>query len=76
MNAFENDVRMAVYRHFIDRCNTQNHPVGGVLTLDTAWQLAIAWYYDRLEPSWCRKSLQEIEQLFTELGMTSSFWKF
>jgi hypothetical protein len=39
---------------------------GGMLTLDTAWQLAKAWYHDRLDPSWRRKSLQEVQQLFTE----------
>jgi hypothetical protein len=49
--------------------------VGGLLNLETAWCLAKAWYHDRLEPTWRRKTLSEAQQLFTKLGMTSSFWR-
>ena len=50
-------------------------PVGGILSLDTAWQLAKAWYHDRLDPAWQRKTLEEAQALFAELGMTGSFWE-
>jgi hypothetical protein len=33
------------------------------------------WYHDRLEPSWQRKTLEEAQGLFTELGMVSEFWQ-
>jgi hypothetical protein len=55
-------------------CSEQGLPLGGLLSLDTAWRLAQAWYHDRLEPLWLRKTLEEAKRLFTELGMTSSFW--
>jgi hypothetical protein len=48
--------------------------VGGVLTLEVAWQLAKAWYEDRLEPTWRRRTEDEERALFAELGMTSVFW--
>jgi hypothetical protein len=48
---------------------------GAALTLDTAWRLAQAWYTeDRRDHSWQRKTLEEIETLFAELGLTSPFW--
>ena len=50
-------------------------PIGGILTLDTAWQLALAWYHDRLDSAWQRKPLKEAQALFTGLGMTDSFWE-
>lgn len=56
-------------------CRERNTPPGGLLSLDTAWRLAVAWYHDRLEPSWRRKTLEEAKQLFTELGMTVPFWE-
>jgi hypothetical protein len=45
-----------------------------VISLDTAWRLAVAWYHDRLDPGWRRKTDDEERVLFTELGMTSDFW--
>jgi hypothetical protein len=49
--------------------------LGGVLNLDTAWRLAKAWYHDRLDPNWQRKTPEETQALFADLGMTESFWK-
>jgi hypothetical protein len=46
-----------------------------VLSLERAWQLAQAWYHDRLSPSWKRKPLDETQQLLTRLGLTGPFWQ-
>lgn len=56
-------------------CEAQGLPVGGVLSLETAWRLAKAWYHDRLEPAWRRKTAEEVRGLFGELGMTGAFWE-
>ena len=46
-----------------------------MLSLDQAWRLAQAWYgSDRRVTEWRRKTVDEAETLFTELGLTSSFW--
>jgi hypothetical protein len=46
-----------------------------VLSLETGWKLAEAWYgADRREPEWRRRNLEETEALFAELGFTSEFW--
>lgn len=48
--------------------------LGGVLSLEQAWQLAQAWYHDRLSPTWRRKAPDEVRALFGELGLTEPFW--
>jgi hypothetical protein len=49
---------------------------GAVLTLGLCWRLAEAWYSaDRRDPNWRRRTPDEAQALFNELGLTSSFWK-
>ena len=57
-------------------CRSWRMDRGAVLSLETGWQLAKAWYgSDRRQPQWRRRSVEEAEALFSELGLTSSFWK-
>jgi hypothetical protein len=60
----------------VDRwCGRWGQARGALLTLEQAWGLAAAWYTeDRRDPSWRRKTLDEIEPLFAGLGLTSEFW--
>lgn len=61
--------------HVESWCGRWGQPRGALLTLDQAWGLASAWYTeDRRDPSWRRKSLDEIEALLAQLGLTSEFW--
>lgn len=56
-------------------CSSWGQPRGALLTLEQAWGLASGWYSDdRRDPMWRRKTLDEIEPLFAELGLTSEFW--
>jgi len=51
-------------------------PQGAILSLEQCWQLAQAFYGpDRRAPEWRRKTVDEIEALFAELGFTSPFWR-
>lgn len=53
-----------------------NQPEGAVFSLRQAWGLARAWYNeDRRQPDWRRKTKDEAQALFTELGLTSAFWQ-
>jgi hypothetical protein len=45
------------------------------LTLAQGWNLAKAWYGDRLSPRWSAMSPEEAEQVFKDLGFYSSFWR-
>jgi hypothetical protein len=60
----------------IDRwCQQWKMERGAVLSLEQGWRLAQAWYGpDRRDPAWRRKTVDEAEALFAELGLTSSFW--
>ncbi len=51
-------------------------PEGAILSLEQCWRLAQAWYGpDRREPDWRRKTAEEAEALFAQLGLTPPFWK-
>lgn len=59
----------------IDRwCAQWNQPRGATLTLDQAWQLARAWYGNKMKPEWRRATLEETEALLAEIGLTGPFW--
>jgi hypothetical protein len=46
-----------------------------LLTLEQVWGLAQAYYGpDLRDPPWRRKTVDETEAVFAELGLTSPFW--
>ena len=56
-------------------CEERGRAVGAVISLPTGWALAQAWYSDRLDPSWQRRTAAEAQAVFTELGLTGAFWR-
>ena len=50
-------------------------PKGAVFSPEQLWRLAHAWYADRLDPAWRRRSPAEAEALFAEIGLTGDFWR-
>jgi hypothetical protein len=48
---------------------------GGTLTPDQTWRLACAWFEDRMSPNWRRRSIEEAQTLFADLGLTGDFWR-
>jgi hypothetical protein len=60
----------------VDRwCEQRGLERGAVFPLETCWQLARAWYGDRLTPEWRRRTPAEAEEVFTRLGLTGDFWR-
>jgi hypothetical protein len=60
----------------VDRWREQRClPRGAVFSLDQVWGLADAWYANRLAPDWRRRTAEEAEALFAELGLTGEFWR-
>ena len=60
----------------VDRwCEQTRIGRGAVFGLDTLWRLGEAWHRDRLDPAWRRRTPEEAEALFTELGLIGPFWK-
>jgi hypothetical protein len=50
-------------------------PDTGTMPLAIMWRLAHAWYGDRFDPAWRRKTADEAEALFGQLGLTGDFWR-
>jgi hypothetical protein len=50
-------------------------PAGATLSPHQGWQLARAWYGDRLSPEWTRRTPEETNALFERLGLTDPFWR-
>jgi hypothetical protein len=50
-------------------------PIGGTLTTDQGWRLADAWFHDRLDLEWRRRTPDEAQSLFDEIGLSGPFWR-
>ena len=60
----------------VDRWNeARGLPRGGLLSLEQVWRLADAWYRHRMEPGWRRRTPDEANALFADVGLSGSFWK-
>jgi hypothetical protein len=60
----------------VDRwCEAHRIPKGAAFGLDQAWQLAHAWYADRLSPEWRRRTPEEAQAVLAGVGLTGEFWR-
>jgi hypothetical protein len=48
---------------------------GATMTPEQQWELAMAWYSDKLSPDYRRKTPQEAEATFERIGLTGPFWR-
>jgi hypothetical protein len=48
---------------------------GAVFQPEQLWRLARAWYADRLQPNWRRRTPDEAEAVFADIGLTGDFWR-
>ena len=47
---------------------------GEVMSVEQQWQLARAWFEGRLRPGYRRRTADEAEALFAEIGLKGPFW--
>ena len=45
------------------------------MTPEQMWRLADVWYHDRDDPSWRRRSADEAEDVFAQIGLGGEFWR-
>jgi len=45
------------------------------MTPEQMWRLADTWYRDRDDPTWRRRSAEEVEEVFAEIGLGGEFWQ-
>ncbi len=68
---------MLIFRsedHIDEWCTFRQLPRGGTMSPEQCWQLAQAWYSDKLSPNWRRKTLEEAEAMLASIGLTEPFW--
>jgi hypothetical protein len=53
---------------------TRRSLIGATLTPQQGWQLATAWFEDRLSPDWRRKTPAETRAIFEDIGLDGPFW--
>ena len=59
----------------VDRwCEQGGLERGASFGLEQLWRLADAWYRDRLSPGWRRRTAEEAEAVFADVGLTGPFW--
>ena len=55
-------------------CSSWGFPQGATLSPMQTWQLAHAWYRNKVRPDWRRHTLAETEAMMAEIGLTGPEW--
>jgi hypothetical protein len=55
-------------------CRANRLPKRPLLRLDQLWQLAVAWYGNRLTPEARRPKPDEMRGIFGRIGLDGPFW--
>jgi hypothetical protein len=59
----------------VDRwCQQRNLPRRPIISLEQLWQMALAWYENRLTEESRRPGADEIVGIFARLGLKGPFW--
>lgn len=48
---------------------------GAVLSIPQLWELSQRWYQDRMSPDYHGRSIEQVQRIFKEVGLTSAFWQ-
>jgi len=56
-------------------CERRHIAPGAVFDLARLWRLATAWYDDRLDPAWRRRTAPQRQAILDAVGLTGSFWR-
>ena len=60
---------------WIEKWCRRNHlERGEVLTLHQVWELSKLWYGERLSLDYHGRSMEQVAEIFKQVGLTSTFW--
>jgi hypothetical protein len=48
---------------------------GEVLSIPQLWQLSQRWYENRLSLEYRGRTVQQVQEIFKQVGLTSEFWQ-
>jgi hypothetical protein len=55
-------------------CKQNKLERGEVLSVAQVWELSQLWYQDRLSVDYHGRSVEQVEEIFRQTGLTSKFW--
>lgn len=54
---------------------SRNVERGAVFSIPDLWELSQRWYEDRMSREYHGRTMEQVQEIFKELGLTSSFWQ-
>jgi len=54
---------------------SKNAARGAVFSIPQLWELSQRWYQNRLSPEYHGRTMEQVQEIFEELGLTSQFWQ-
>jgi len=48
---------------------------GAVLSISKLWELSQRWYHNRMSPEYHGRNMEQVQEIFKEVGLTSGFWQ-
>lgn len=48
---------------------------GAVLSIPQLWELSQRWYHNRLASEYHGRTIEQVQEIFKEVGLTSEFWQ-
>jgi hypothetical protein len=55
-------------------CRRNHLERGEILTLHQVWELSKLWYGNRLSLDYHGRSMEQVAEIFRQVGLTSKFW--
>lgn len=55
--------------------DARNASRGATLSIPQIWKLSQRWYSDRMSPDYHGRSMEQVQEIFKENGLTSGFWQ-
>jgi hypothetical protein len=60
---------------WIDKWCVRNHlERGEVLTIGQVWELSRLWYGNRMSVEYHGRSIEQVSEIFKDIGLMSKFW--
>jgi hypothetical protein len=54
---------------------SRNAARGAVLSIPQLWELSQRWYEGRLSPDYHGRTIEQVQEFFKGVGLTSEFWQ-
>jgi len=48
---------------------------GAVLSIPKLWELSQRWYLSRMSPDYHGRTIEQVQEIFGDVGLTSEFWQ-